>query len=396
MKLNLLVVFWAAILFINPEPGYAQAQEPRTRDVVVRELKDELLVYDNEYQTYVPFVEDIHQNFNTLNFWISRNEFYGYVLRFKTSPDLCVLINQKLVRSYSGTGTAELDLTNMNLAEKGRELFVTFYHPRSAYKAVGDPLIVYKSEAEVAAVAPVSNKPSNTNIYKPEKRSVSPLRSVFLLYFLGLFALYIAAKNIAPSLFAAYFDLGRLFSENIAEYSSAIKKSWNSVSILIIAINSVCIAFILAMLRPDFHFVSIYKIEYSEELWGFLGAYLRLIGLCLIYYLLKFSLLYLSGQLFNVKAFINAHFYEFVRFSTIISILLLSLLFLQYNTAYISEEAFASIAKYLVLGLLIVLTLKISLVLNRSVAFRNLYLFSYLCATEIIPVFIVVKYFQIG
>jgi hypothetical protein len=392
MRLSFSTVVLAVFLLLFPLLLSAQEVNTEPGEVVVRELKDELLVYDNEYKTYVPFVQEIHSGFNTLNFWISRNEFYGYVLKFNTSPELCLFINQKLYRSYNGRGVAEIDLTSMDLVGSNKEFLVTFYHPNSAFMAVGEPRLIYKSPGG-SAVTPSVEKVSTANRYNPVKRSSSASHNLFLLYFLGMFALYIVAKNITPALFASYFDIGKLFSDTVSDYSSAIKKSWSSTSILVVAINSLCIAFILVLLKADFQFISTYKIEYSA---GFMGAYLRLIGLCLLYYLFKFSLLYLSGRLFKIKAFVNAHFFEFIRFSTIISVVLLSLLFLQYNTAYITHNIITELAKYLVLGLLVVLVIKISLVLNRSVSFRNLYLFSYLCATEIIPVFIVVKYFQIG
>jgi hypothetical protein len=391
MRLSFSVVVLAAFFVLFPMLLSAQKVNSEPGELVVRELGDELLVYDNEYKTYVPFVKEIHSGFNTLNFWISRNEFYGYVLKFNTSPDLCLFINQKLYRSYNGSGVAEIDLTSMDLAGSNREFLVTFYHPNSAFMAVGNPRLIYKSPA--GAIALSVEKVSTASGYNPVKRLPPASHNLSLLYFLGMFALYIVAKNITPSLFASYFDFRKLFSDAVSDYSSAIKKSWSSASMLVVAINSLCIAFILVLLRADFQFVNIYKIEYSA---GFMGAYLRLIGLCLLYYLFKFSLLYLSGQLFKIKTFVNVHFFEFIRFSTIISLVLLSLLFLQYNTAYITHNTITDLAKYLVLGLLVVLIIKISLVLNRSVSFRNLYLFSYLCATEIIPVFIVVKYFQIG
>jgi len=104
----------------------------------------------------------------------------------------------------------------------------------------------------------------------------------------------------------------------------------------------------------------------------------------------KYLLIQIIGNIFNLEKLSPMHFYEFVRFSTILSLAALILGFLSFGAHKISTQEMVLGIEVLVLVFFLARCIKVSILLTNWAKFRTVYLFSYLCATEILPIMIIV------
>jgi hypothetical protein len=391
---QLLVLF---VGLFSPEFTFAQDTLSSRSSMVtqvntVRDLRDRLLVYDAEYGTYIPFIEELHAGYNAVHCWIGKNEYQGYLLNLTTVPDLCLLVNQRLYKHYTQRDVVEVNIGKFETAQDNKQIFLTFYHPQSAYRAIGEPRLVYKTEVPAVTY----QLARHTVDYKPFVRSTTRLNNLFVICFVALLAMYVGIKNFSPSLFFSFFNVKGMLSQNIVEYGGVLRKSLNRSTVLIIVGNSLCIGFVLLLIQQGLIASGLSQKPAQETLFDFAGLFLRYSAIGLMYYVFKFGLVYGMGFLFRIGNFSNAHYYEFIRYSTITSVILLLVAFFQYNTYFFSQELFFEVVKIIVFGLIIMRIIKVALMLNSSIPFRNLYLFSYLCGTELIPIVIIAKYYQFG
>ena len=107
--------------------------------------------------------------------------------------------------------------------------------------------------------------------------------------------------------------------------------------------------------------------------------------------LLKLLFLTLMGYIFDLTPLVSLQYREFVRTLLFMGIFfpLIMILYLAFNT--VVPQLVLLISNIAVSTILIVTVLRIFYTLNKKFALRNLHLFSYICATEIIPLIILLK-----
>ena len=106
---------------------------------------------------------------------------------------------------------------------------------------------------------------------------------------------------------------------------------------------------------------------------------------------IKYYLLLTFSWLLKCRQFIKYHYIDTIRIIQILGLIILPLAaFLVYKNNDIEEFILKFIFYTLIFFFLLILFRTIILI-NKLTSFRNLYLFSYLCATELIPSIILVK-----
>jgi hypothetical protein len=107
--------------------------------------------------------------------------------------------------------------------------------------------------------------------------------------------------------------------------------------------------------------------------------------------LLKLLFLTLMGYIFDLTPLVSLQYREFVRTLLFMGIFfpLIMIVYLAFNT--IVPQLVLLISNIAISTILIVTVLRIFYTLNKKFSLRNLHLFSYICATEIIPLIILLK-----
>jgi len=105
----------------------------------------------------------------------------------------------------------------------------------------------------------------------------------------------------------------------------------------------------------------------------------------------KYLLIQAVGSVFKLSGVTHVHFYEYLLFSRVFYTVVVFLQFALFLVAPVWVSVIAEVVIWIVLLFNIVRIVIINSVLSRLTSAKNLYLFSYLCTTELIPLLIGIK-----
>ncbi len=352
----------------------------------VRQLDSAWLVYDVAYEGYVPFYERRHADAHALHLHLPPAQFRGYALRVEVQSDVCLFTDGHLTQCYDQPGNYTIDLSAYDTLETA--LWLTFHHPQSAYDHVSAVQLI---RADAASPALADRAPP---ALEPRRRPTLPGREFVTLALLLLGTGYVAVRRVAGPGFQAFFRLSRFFTDRVSDYSG--DRRMGVTSLLLILLNCLTIGLVFYALQQ----------YYEQATWlGFLrilrrmsvvGQVLYLALLVLSYYGLQLVIIYLFGWLFRLRGVAAAHYFEFIRFTTFTGLALALLVLALFNVQSYTPAQLVPVVGGVAAALLLSRILKVGLLLGKSASYHILYLFSYLCATELIPIFIIIKLFNIS
>jgi hypothetical protein len=129
-----------------------------------------------------------------------------------------------------------------------------------------------------------------------------------------------------------------------------------------------------------------YNFDFSS-----ITGFVSIVFIISILYFLKYFYLEIVGWIFNLKQLVKMQFFELVKVSLKINLFLVPLALV----SFYSKGRFIGISNnffiYILLICFLISLIRVSSLIFKLMAFRNIYLFSYLCTTEILPLVIIMK-----
>lgn len=352
----------------------------------VRQLDPAWLVYDDTYEGYVPFYERRHANANALHLRLLPTQFGGYALHFNAHDGVCLFVAGHLTRCYEQSGTYTVDLSAYDTLRSA--LWLTFHHPQSAYDHVSGVQLVHMGTATPGTAA------QGQSSLQPQRRSTLPGREFVTIALLLLGIGYAAVRRVAGPGFQAFFRLSRFFTDHVSDYSG--DRRMGATSLLLILLNCLTIGMVLYALQQSYEQAAWLGFLRTVRRMSILGQVLYLALLVLSYYGLQLVVIYLFGWLFQLRGVAAAHYFEFIRFTTFTGLAMALLVIALFNVQAYTPAQLMPVVGGVAATLLLLRVLKVGILLGKSASYHILYLFSYLCATELIPIFIVIKLFDIS
>lgn len=364
LRNNIIALF----IFIFAVAGYGQ-------DSVSVSLKHEWYYYDQIKETLLPFVNGVSSKVNIIHLTIDPSQYKNSVLDISARYGTSVFINNRMNYYFSQEKRHTLELSKYL---KDEVLKITLYNPSG----------VAESETRLVQALPIQT--FNKTINEVKKRNRTQFNNVLLTAVMTILALYGYSKVKDTDLFKSHFKWERAVSvRNINEtlYKTRVLERAN---LLLLIAHSLGIG--LAV------FGMIYFFELSDkfgsplvinEFWRGLSHWLKLSGLIFMALMGKNILITSFAGLFKLNVFRKVHFFNYLRLSILIYAMLLLLLLCN---AYVfpGDDLFPIILN---IGLLLMLLrgIIIFIKLLNLRTHRFLHLFSYICATEIIPYILLVK-----
>jgi hypothetical protein len=293
-------------------------------------------------------------------------------LRFSSSQPLSIYLNYKLLRHHSSLIVLKLD--SLNARVPGQWLF-------SIYQSDGFSWL----KTEVVTVngdsAKIDVTPRPPNYYL----DFAIIAAIILLIY------FVALMHTNTRLTFDYFNFVRLFSIQEREDSLLNSRISSSANILYYVFSSLAIGYALLTI---FHFgkdhIPLAESFVIDSLGSAFWQWFKLSFYVLGALLLRLIILSTFGSLFNFREVIAIQFYNSIRLGFFVSGLSLLSCLSFFMLSVHSPGPYGSLLGMIVL-LLIFWVLLIGLKLLRRSAFRFFHLFSYLCASELIPIVILVK-----
>jgi hypothetical protein len=361
---------------------------------VVHELQYDWQVYDRKYSAYVPYLREKHGNVNSASIALELNAYQGYELLFYTDQEVYVFINAALHKRFDAGSWMVFRMDSLRTAYRASlpkagveasHIFLTFYSPSGALP-LQTALIGHRKN--------VQEKVSSTS----PTLSVLPKRASVFNYFLIVACLFILASyaflyNLHPGAFTRFYSIKSLLGGSYRDGIPPVGKPLTGINLLFLLNHGFVLSLLYMLIREGSRrlFFSDQVLRTQENVLDYLFNF-GVVGL-LIFFLLIFKYLgtYILGTLFRLDKVVNVHFFEFIHYSKVFYTLLVPVLVFIFTSYPSVINQAGNLCIVFIIGFAIMRILLISFKLNKLAPHRNLYLFSYLCVTELVPLLTGIK-----
>jgi hypothetical protein len=208
---------------------------------------------------------------------------------------------------------------------------------------------------------------------------------------LVIILLFLVALHLNPKLASDYFSAARILSAREAEDSQSSARLTSSSNVQFYILCSLMIGFYLLIILQNLPSEFALPVRFQASgFWSLWWQWLKLSTIIFYIFLLKIVIIFLLTRLFGMRGMARFHFFNWIRLLLIVFGAATILLFVYFISRGGSSYFFVvslSIVVIALVGSIVVAFFKLS---GRS-EHSMFHLFSYICATEIIPLLITVK-----
>jgi hypothetical protein len=361
MKKSFLIFIGIFIFSVNLSCGQ---QAFTVKESLVREW----MVFENG--RYEPFADqkDIH----TVYFALKTDKYAGDYLSIRTKHKFTLFINGVLATDAG----SKFNVDSLAKVFRSTSLWVAVHQRNISPKLL-----------DTSIETPVSiTKSQYVSIDKP----ATFLRDFVVVASIILLSILIVLIRLNPKLASDYFSVARIFSLREADDSQLHTRIANSTNILFYIFCSMILGFYLITV---FHFISPgYQMSDYVQASSFGEAFAKWLGLSfiiLIIFFLKIILVYITSILFGSKELAGIHFFNWVRLLLIVFSSMSTVLFFYFilrGQSVLFNTLLLNLMAWCLVGWVAIIFLKLR---GRS-GYSIFHLFSYICATEIIPLLIII------
>lgn len=359
-----IIIFLLSFFIV--ENIIAQKQDKK---VIIKDLSYDWLAYDDDENYYFPIVNFFENQYNTRTLYQDFEHNETYSLTFFSEPDLCLFVNNQLFRKFSEKKEVDVKLSEiLKKASNSKKVILTFYHPESFV-----PLQIYKTYIPIQ-----SNYLAHSDLYQIIKKPIQAEKETLIMSFFVFIGLMTYLKYNSSIWFDAYFNfLNVLYGRNVED--SILSRVLNSKTFLIIVIISLLFNLNLKLLNLKLlHF---YYFVLPDN-YQYVGLFITGTIYIVVFLLIKYWFLYLASMFLKIGQFYKLHYFQSIRMYLLILLILFLVTLFRVN--------FNVFSYFLVISFLFWL-FRLGLLVKKEVGFRKIYLFSYLCILEIIPVVLLLK-----
>ncbi len=359
----------------NTIPAYIQQDYQ-----VVKDLKEEWLKVD-ENNKYVPFIEDDHASESPIvAVLFDLQQYSGNSLLCYATSGSSLLIEQQIVGHYDKASTIILDLDSLQQVYKRDQILVSLYSPDENYDKM--QLLVVKEGAANAQAQHV-----------PLERTDSALENFFIVGLLVLLASYAFQLNQYPKTFRKLYDLKKVFSFKIREETGKIRLI-NEANLVFLIHHCFLVSYLLVLLLSISDALNTSSfIDQPHTFSEFVFTWLKLTVFVLLLICLKYFIVMMFGTLFGLRNLKYLHIFDFMRMSLIFWSILFAIFALIFSGFTLSSSMYTTILVYVFIAFAIIRVFILYSRLFTGTSFRNLYLFSYICTSEVVPLLIGIELF---
>ncbi|WP_460911370.1 DUF4271 domain-containing protein [Spirosoma areae] len=358
---------------------------PEGRYYPVHDFRDDFQVYDEGAKAYIPYIIEQHADQTSLSAYVDLESNRHYKLLVSTRQDGYLFINAALKRKLRANRWQVLSIDSLYRVYRQPELFLTLYGaPGLDDKQV---FIGYPKSATQKLV-----------ILRDDNLSVRPRPQLPYTNFLGLGLLFLLATHaflftFYRRAFQRFYSLRDLVSLRAEEDSFLINRPLSSVTLLFILNLSFVIAYLIVFVQSrNLEVFASRTLLLSEQRFGWVASeFLAVSGVAFLSLVGKYVALEVMGGLYKLQSIVNVHFFKILQSSLLFfTVLTLFLAGIAYNAPTVAWSP-----NTLILPLIVFYVARLTLlyfVIRSMESIKNLYLFSYLCIVELIPLIIGLRF----
>ncbi|MCJ8166147.1 DUF4271 domain-containing protein [Pontibacter sp. E15-1] len=374
-----LLVICALLVWLGVAPGYAQVLPLDQKNT----LTADWLVAVEGGDQLMPYVAGRNTGHTALHQWLSVAQGQPFSIGFTAPKDLCLYLNNQLIFKADFSAAYTLDITQFSkgIAPIEGKYLLTVWHPRqvpninSFRNQVRDP---ERSQQASERLLPVRMRDYAN-------------QSAFILFLLVTGLLYGALRTSFPKDFSSLFGVNAYLRTNALDEGVLVKPVSSLPSLLFILAFSLTLALLITAIHTNVQQIQLFNQLFPVSEADITTKILFYTLLIFMVIVLKYLFLKIMGFIFGLEEVVQLQYREFIRSILFlgISLPLVVLLYLALNTAM--PDTILLVSNLAVSIVLIVTIMRVFATVNKKASVLNLHLFSYLCATEVIPLAIMLK-----
>ena len=341
-----------------------------------KDYSDHWIVYDQPNESYVPVIGEINKH-RTIHFFLDLIAEAGKKFEICSNGEISILIDGNIIDNDNLNGCLvwEIDSLYQNYRKDSIQL--------SIYKV--DKWVDLKSSILHPALGFVPKvNPIKVRLAQAQSNFI-----VFALIIIGIALLLIRESN--HRFFEEFSSVVKIFKLKVRSSQLYVLKPYSREVFLMIILQSLGVSFFVISIGPFFPQVEGFIINIASTFWGLVGQWILMAFIFTVVLYLQFIVLFVTNLFFSNSRILHIQFYDNLR---IIHFYLTALFIFVILFYVISSSIFLClISELLVLaiGMFALKSVVIYLKMLNESSHRNLHIFSYFCATEILPVALVVK-----
>ena len=347
------------------------------------------LLHDAAGNRLILYLPGYHAPAHTYYQWLRLVPLQPFQLTFTAQPGLTIFLDNQLVFTAPAAGSYTVDLgAQVPTTRQGRPHLLAVWQPE------GYPLLntfaaaaaTTATSLPVAAAQPLAATPTRALL----RLSPSQSQNVLLLLLLLLGVLYGVVRGTYPAALAPVLQISELSSSNNEPQAFLTRPAFTLLNLVLVALFSLSLALLLTALRTNLGSLPLVRQLLDVPESAVMARVLLYTLLIMSFVLAKFLLLELMSYIFDLRELVNVHYREFLRTTLLLGLglPLVLLLYLGLNTRW---PPIVEVANGSVLVLLTLTVLRVARTLHQRASLLNLHLFAYLCATEILPIAVLLK-----
>jgi len=379
-----IIGWWLGLLFCCSLSLGVMAQEQLPSFTLNRtnQLSSDWLIYRPESNQFSLYIPEYHGQTGALYQWVDIRKEQPFVINFTAKKDLSLFIDNQLLFTADAAAAYSLDLNQLFKPKKPGRHLLCIWHP------TGQPdYTTFSNASEIRVASPAAQLKNDVW----DKVRHYPNYNAFIIFLLLIGVLYGSLRTNYTSDFQSLFRISNFFRHSALDEGLLAKpiSSWSSI--LFIIAFSLSFALVIVAIHTNIQNIVIFNRLFAVSETDITSRILFYTLLVFSFIVFKYLFLGLMGYIFDLTPLVSLQYREFIRTLLFMGVFLpiIMLLYLALNTVMPQTVLFVS--NVAVSIILVVTVLRIAYTLNKKVLLRNLHLFSYICATEIIPLIILLK-----
>jgi hypothetical protein len=347
-------------------------------------LTADWLIHDAARNRLILYLPGYHQPAHAYYQWVRVQPGQPFPLSFTAQPGLSIFLDNQLLFTARTASSNTLDLGQLVPRTLGPGS-----HLLAVWQPEGSPAL-----ASFSGTGPstVPNGKARTDVVRVQPRLPGPQgQNVYLGFLLLLGLLYGGVRSTYQPGMARIFQVEELFSVGSDQQSFLAKPAFSLLNLILVLLFSLSFALLLTAIHTDLQNLPLLRRFFNVPETAIVARVLVYTFVIAGFVLGKYLYVTLLAYIFDLQPLVNVQYREFLRTTLLAGLFLppVLLLYLSLNSTLPRTVAWVASA---VVGVLLTATvLRVARTLHQHATLLNLHLFAYLCATEVLPLLVLLK-----
>ena len=347
-------------------------------------LSADWLIHDAARNRLIFYLPGYHQPAHAYYQWVRVGHSQAFPLSFAAQPGLSLFVDNQLIFSARIATTYSIDLARLLPAQ-----LASGKHLLAVWQPDGVPAL--------ASFSGISSRPTAAGQPAPQVAQAQPRlpgpqgQNVYLGFMLVLGLSYGAVRTTYQPGLARIFQIEELFGSGSDQQAFLAKPAFSLLNLLLVLLFSLSFALLLTAIHTNLQNLPLLRRFFDVPETAIVARVLLYTAIITAFVFGKYLYVNIMGYIFGLQPLVNIQYREFLR-TTLLAGLFLPLVLLFYlslNSSFPNAVAWTASAA---VGMVLAGTvLRVARTLHHHASLLNLHLFAYLCATEVLPLLVLLK-----